>query len=156
MISKSSKIGSIVAMSLVLSHCSTEEQINNTTSSTPSYHYLYSSVFSACRSEFHSPNAINVVDIGIDFSNQRESYDAMFDKTTKKSSVTVQDDCSNIKLIALNNANNSLLAGSIVESIEVSLDPCTPSLSVHTAEQELPSLTNQQLILYWINAGASY
>lgn len=144
-----------LAIAQLLSSCSTEETVDNVTSTTPTYTTLYDSVFKYC-ADCHSPDGAE--DIGIDFSQMQASYDAMYNKTPSEAGATAPTACQSVKLINPGQAQQSILAGTIVASYSGNFDDasCVPSLSIHETENALPSTSLQESVVNWINAGASY
>ena len=134
-----------------------EEDEDGASNITATYDSLYTNVFAGCTQAGNCHTTGAVPEDGPDFGGGKDDF---YTKVVGVKSSAYDWDtgtCGEAELIKKSAANESLLAGSIVESVKNSfaVSGCTPATSNHTQANVFISGDAATALVAWINAGAS-
>ena len=124
------------------------------------YSSLWDNAFSDCSVACHSPSATNGTEDGPDLSSKTLFYANTIGKTIAVDYLAWirTGNCDTVSLISTGDANQSLVLGSLVQSVSDSISAtfmCTSAFNLH--EVEKVTLSDQATIdalTQWINDGA--
>jgi len=150
------KIGLIISVMLLWGCSETDDKTT--------YTEMWDSLFNTCSTGCHSLSATNGTEQGPDFSSKELFYTNTINKTVATDYQNWVDiggrtgDCDSVNLITPGNANESLVVGSLVQTVSDRIaadNNCTTTYSLH--EPLFVTITDQATIdalIEWINDGA--